>query len=203
MKKITLAITGASGAQYGFRLLQVLLDQGCEVHLLISAAARQVCALEMLIDLPNEDKAILDYVAKKFQCDTTRLHLYSEKQWVAPVASGSNAPEAMIVCPCSSGTLSAIATGASDNLIERAADVMLKEQKKLILVHREMPLSVIHLEHQLTLGRLGVVIMPASPGFYHQPDSISDLIDFVVARILDHLAIEHQLMQRWGADKNA
>ena len=203
MKKITLAITGASGAQYGFRLLQVLLNQGCEVHLLISAAARQVCALEMSIDLPNEDKAILDYVAKKFQCDTTRLHLYSEKQWVAPVASGSNAPEAMIVCPCSSGTLSAIATGASDNLIERAADVMLKEQKKLILVHREMPLSVIHLEHQLTLGRLGVVIMPASPGFYHQPDSISDLIDFVVARILDHLAIEHQLMQRWGADKNA
>ena len=203
MKKITLAITGASGAQYGFRLLQVLLDQGCEVHLLISAAARQVCALEMSIDLPNEDKAILDYVAKKFQCDTTRLHLYSEKQWVAPVASGSNAPEAMIVCPCSSGTLSAIATGASDNLIERAADVMLKEKKKLILVHREMPLSVIHLEHQLTLGRLGVVIMPASPGFYHQPDSISDLIDFVVARILDHLAIENQLMQRWGADKNA
>ena len=202
MKKITLAIAGASGAQYGFRLLQVLLDQGCEVHLLISAAAKQVCALEMSIDLPNEDKAILDYVAKKFQCDTTRLHLYSEKQWVAPVASGSNAPEAMIVCPCSSGTLSAIATGASDNLIERAADVMLKEQKKLILVHREMPLSVIHLEHQLTLGRLGVVIMPASPGFYHQPDSISDLIDFVVARILDHLAVEHQLMQRWGADKN-
>ena len=89
MKKITLAITGASGAQYGFRLLQVLLNQGCEVHLLISAAARQVCALEMSIDLPNEDKAILDYVAKKFQCDTTRLHLYSEKQWVAPVASGS------------------------------------------------------------------------------------------------------------------
>ena len=202
MKKITLAITGASGAQYGFRLLQVLLKQGCEIHLLISAAARQVCALEMSIDLPNEDKAILDYVAKRFQCDTTRLHLYSEKQWVAPVASGSNAPEAMIVCPCSSGTLSAIATGASDNLIERAADVMLKEQKKLILVHREMPLSVIHLEHQLTLGRLGVVIMPASPGFYNQPDSISDLIDFVVARILDHLAIEHQLMQRWGVDKN-
>ena len=202
MKKITLAITGASGAQYGFRLLQVLLKQGCEIHLLISAAARQVCALEMSIDLPNEDKAILDYVAKRFKCDTTRLHLYSEKQWVAPVASGSNAPEAMIVCPCSSGTLSAIATGASDNLIERAADVMLKEQKKLILVHREMPLSVIHLEHQLTLGRLGVVIMPASPGFYNQPDSISDLIDFVVARILDHLAIEHQLMQRWGVDKN-
>ena len=96
MKKITLAITGASGAQYGFRLLQVLLDQGCEVHLLISAAARQVCALEMSIDLPNEDKAILEYVAKKFQCDTTRLHLYSEKQWAAPVASGSNAPEAII-----------------------------------------------------------------------------------------------------------
>ena len=202
MKKITLAITGASGAQYGFRLLQVLLEQGCEIHLLISAAARQVCALEMSIDLPNEDKAILDYVAKRFQCDTTRLHLYSEKQWVAPVASGSNAPEAMIVCPCSSGTLSAIATGASDNLIERAADVMLKEQKKLILVHREMPLSVIHLEHQLTLGRLGVVIMPASPGFYNQPDSISGLIDFVVARILDHLGIEYQLMQRWGVDKN-
>lgn len=203
MKKITLAITGASGAQYGFRLLQVLLDQGCEVHLLISAAARQVCALEMSLDFPKNDDALLNYVAKTLQYDTTHLHVHSEKQWVAPVASGSNAPDAMVICPCSSGTLSAVATGASDNLIERAADVMLKEQKKLIMVHRETPLSVIHLDHQLSLARLGVVIMPASPGFYHQPDSISDLIDFVVARILDHLAIEHQLMQRWGADKNA
>ena len=117
---------------------------------------------------------------------------------MAPVASGSNAPRAMVICPCSTGTLSAIACGASNNLIERAADVMLKEQKKLILVSREMPLSTIHLENMLKLARMGCVMMPASPGFYQRPEQISDLIDFVVARILDQLQIEQQLMPPWG-----
>ena len=114
------------------------------------------------------------------------------------MASGSAAPKQMVVCPCSTGSLSAIANGASDNLVERAADVVIKERGQLILVPREMPLSSIHLEHMLKLSQMGVTIMPAAPGFYHQPKSISDLVDFVVARILDHLGLDQQLMARWG-----
>lgn len=117
---------------------------------------------------------------------------------MAPVASGSSAPRAMVVCPCSTGSLSAIATGASDNLIERAADVMIKEKRQLILVPREMPFSAIHLEHMLKLAQLGVTIMPANPGFYNQPQSVDDLVNFVVARILDHLNVEQDLVKRWG-----
>jgi 4-hydroxy-3-polyprenylbenzoate decarboxylase len=128
------------------------------------------------------------------------LQVFGREQWMAPVASGSHAARAMVICPCSSATLSAVAHGASRDLIERAADVMIKEQRQLILLHREMPVSAIHLENMLTLARLGVTLMPASPGFYHRPDSIDGLIDFVVARILDHLRVEHSLVPRWGAD---
>jgi 4-hydroxy-3-polyprenylbenzoate decarboxylase len=117
---------------------------------------------------------------------------------MAPIASGSNTAEAMVVCPCSSATLSAIAHGTSGDLIERAADVMLKEQRKLILVNREMPLSAIHLDNMSKLAHLGVTIMPACPGFYHRPEKIQDLVDFVVARVLDHLHVAHQLIPRWG-----
>ncbi len=120
------------------------------------------------------------------------------EQWTAPVASGSGAPSAMVVCPCSTGTLSAIACGASDNLIERAADVALKEGRKLVLVPRETPFSAIPLENMLKLARLGVTIMPAAPGFYHQPESVEDLVDFMVARLLDHLGVEQTLVKRWG-----
>ena len=115
-----------------------------------------------------------------------------------PIASGSNAPRAMVICPCTSGTLSSIATGASRTLIERGADVVLKEQRKLILVIRETPFSIIHLENMLTLARAGAVIMPANPGFYNQPKSIADLVDFMVARVLDHLGIDNELMERWA-----
>lgn len=204
MKAITLAITGASGAQYGLRLLEVLMAADVEVHLLISDAAREVIALETDLDiLPTGDAELAEYFAARFDVGPHQLHLYGRKQWGASVASGSNAPNAMVICPCSSGTLSAVATGASNNLIERAADVMLKERKQLIILHREMPLSTIHLEHLLKLSQLGAVVMPASPGFYHKPQSVSDMIDFVVARILDHLGVDQTLMARWGANANS
>ncbi len=204
MKAITLAITGASGAQYGLRLLEVLMAADVEVHLLISDAAREVIALETDLDiLPTDDAELAEYFAARFDVGPHQLHLYGRKQWGASVASGSNAPNAMVICPCSSGTLSAVATGASNNLIERAADVMLKERKQLIILHREMPLSTIHLEHLLKLSQLGAVVMPASPGFYHKPQSVSDMIDFVVARILDHLGVDQTLMARWGANANS
>jgi 4-hydroxy-3-polyprenylbenzoate decarboxylase len=124
--------------------------------------------------------------------------VFGRQQWTAPVASGSNAPEAMVVCPCTTGTLASIASGICQDLIDRAADVMLKEQRKLVLVVRETPLSAIHLEHMLKLARLGAVIMPASPGFYFGPRSLEDLVDFMVGRVLDHLGITHRLTPRWG-----
>ncbi len=123
------------------------------------------------------------------------------QQWFSPVASGSNAPRAMVICPCSTGTLAAVAQGMANNLIERAADVMLKERRQLILVPRESPYSEIHLTQMLTLTRMGAVILPASPGFYHQPQQIEDLIDFIVARILDHLQLDHQLIRRWSGEE--
>ena len=126
--------------------------------------------------------------------------MFGPNAWFSPPASGSNAPQALVVCPCTSGALAAIAQGSADNLIERAADVAIKEGRKLILVPRETPLSAIHLENMLKLARLGVVILPPSPGFYHQPQRIEDLVDFVVARLLDHLGIEHQLVPRWAEE---
>lgn len=199
MKSITLAMTGASGAQYGLRLLQLLLRSSCQVHLLVSDAAQQVIDIETSLNLPAEQSQWADYFSVLYESAPEQLKIYRKQQWTASVASGSNAPNAMVICPCSSGSLSAIAQGASNNLIERAADVMLKERKPLIVVHREMPLSTIHLENMLKLARLGVTVMPASPGFYHQPQSIEDMVDFVVARILDHLDVEHNLFARWGS----
>ncbi len=195
---ITLALTGASGAQYGLRLLEVLLGKGVDVHLLMSDAAAEVIRLETDYELPGPIEARKRWVLDTFGGDPGRLHLYERSDWTSRVASGSNAPRAMVVCPCSSGTLSAIATGASNNLIERAADVMLKERKRLLIVHREMPLSAIHAAHLHTLASMGVTVMPASPGFYHRPQTVADLVDFVVSRILDQLDIDNTLMQRWG-----
>ena len=193
-----MAITGASGALYGIRLLELLLKADIHVYLMISAPAKVVIATETKIKLPSSVGAIAKYFTDKFSVSPQLLQVFKKDQWMAPVASGSNAPDAMVICPCSTGTLSAVANGASRSLIERAADVVLKEQKKLILVTREAPLSAIHLENMLKLSRLGVTILPASPAFYHQPQSISDLIDFVVARILDHLGVDQKLVPRWG-----
>lgn len=195
---ITLAFTGASGMRYGLRLLQQLIAADRTVELIVSSAAQVVFSMEEGLSLPGQPGEMQRFFSDRLQAAADQLRVYGRDQWSAPVASGSGANRAMVVCPCTSGTLAAIANGNSDNLLERAADVMLKEQRKLILVHRETPVSAIHLEHMLKLARLGVTILPANPGFYHQPQTIDDLVDFVVARILDHLDIEHTLVKRWG-----
>lgn len=197
-RQITLAFTGASGAPYGWRLLQCLLAQQVQVHLLISSAARVVFATEHNIKLSAAPDKCQAQLVELLQCPPHLLKVYGKDDWFSPVASGSAAPSQMVVCPCSTGSLAAIANGASENLIERAADVVLKERGQLILVVRESPLNAIHLEHMLKLARLGVTIMPAAPGFYHQPKGIEDLVDFMVARLLDHLELEQQLVPRWG-----
>jgi 4-hydroxy-3-polyprenylbenzoate decarboxylase len=195
---ITLAITGASGAQYGIRLLEVLLKAGQQVNLMISSAAQVVISTETTHKMGSRPEEIATYFNALYGSKSGQLQVFGKEQWMAPIASGSGVSRAMVVCPCSSATLSSIACGASNNLIERAADVVLKEQQKLILVTREMPVSAIHLENMLKLAKLGVAVLPASPGFYHQPRTIDDLVDFVVARIMDHLQIEHNLIPRWG-----
>ncbi len=191
-------MTGASGAPYGLRLLQCLLAQNCEVHFMISKAALMVVAMETELKLPEKIGALAAALHEHFKVDGSQLKVYGREDWTAPVASGSGAPQAMVICPCSTGTLSAIATGASNNLIERAADVALKERRQLIVVPRESPLSSIHLQNMLTLSQAGVTIMPASPGYYHKPAGIDDLVDFMVARVLDHLGLEQNLVPRWG-----
>ncbi|WP_333606609.1 flavin prenyltransferase UbiX [Arsukibacterium sp.] len=198
MKEITLAFTGASGAPYGWRLLQLLLSQGIRVHLLISSAARVVFATEHDVKLSASPDKCTEQLLVQFNCAPELLTVYGKDDWFSPVASGSAAPRQMVICPCSTGTVAAIASGASDNLIERAADVVIKEGGKLIIVPRESPLSAIHLENLLKLARIGVCIMPAAPGFYHQPKQISDLVDFMVARILQQLGLDQQLVARWG-----
>lgn len=200
-KTICLALTGASGMPYGLRLLDSLLAAGCSVQLLYSQAAQVVARQEMAVDLPSrpsEAKAAL--LARLPDADPARLAVYGREEWFAPVASGSNPPDAMIICPCSMGTLAAIAQGLADNLIERAADVVLKEGRKLVLVPRETPFSAIHLENMLRLSRAGAVILPPSPGFYQHPQSVQDIVDFVVARVLDQIGVPHALMQRWGEE---
>ncbi|MBV2193841.1 MAG: UbiX family flavin prenyltransferase [Azonexus sp.] len=200
-KTICLALTGASGMPYGLRLLDCLLAAGCKVQLLYSQAAQVVARQEMAVDLPSrpsEAKAAL--LARFPHADPDKLAVYGREEWFAPVASGSNPPDAMIICPCSMGTLAAIAQGLADNLIERAADVVLKEGRKLVLVPRETPFSAIHLENMLRLSRVGAVILPPSPGFYQHPQSVQDIVDFVVARVLDQIGVPHALMQRWGEE---
>ena len=197
IKRISLAITGASGVQYGLRLLELLLKADCHVDVMISKAAQLVIATETDLALPGRSSAQQDFLRQHFNADE-RLRVFGKEDWMAPVASGSGKYQAMVICPCSTGTLSAVATGASNNLIERAADVALKERRQLIMLLREMPLSEIHLNNMLTLTRMGAVIMPASPGFYHKPQSVQDMVDFVVARILDQLGIDQQLVSRWG-----
>lgn len=199
MKEISLAMTGASGAPYAHRLLQVLLDSEYHVHLMVSKAALMVASVEQDTQWPS-GHVKLEQVIREALSSRGRLSIYGKEDWTSPVASGSGAPSTMIICPCSTGTLASIASGQCDNLIERGADVVIKESGRLILVPRETPLSAIHLENMLKLSRLGVVILPASPGFYHQPTSISEMVDFVVARILKSAGIEQSLLKRWGRD---
>ncbi len=197
---IALAMTGASGVQYGLRLLDVLLASGHRVSLMLSKPARVVIAMETDLGLPSGGREIQAFFETRLGSKPGQLRLYGEKQWTSPLASGSGAPDAMVVCPCTTGSLAAIATGQSRTLIERAADVVLKERRKLVMVVRETPFSDIHLENMLRLSRMGVVIMPANPGFYHRPASVEDIVDFMVSRILEQLNIAHDLLPAWGGE---
>jgi 4-hydroxy-3-polyprenylbenzoate decarboxylase len=202
-RTITLAITGASGAQYGLRLRECLLAANCQVYLMISRAGEVVIRTETDLVLPEtsadtDNNEQLSILKERFGAREGQLHLFSREDWFAPVASGSSSPASMVICPASGGTLSSIAHGASNNLIERAADVALKERRQLIVVSREAPYSQIHLENMLKITQMGAVVIPASPGFYQEPKTINDLIDFIVARILDQLNIEQTVLPRWG-----
>ncbi|HYN79515.1 MAG TPA: flavin prenyltransferase UbiX [Lamprocystis sp. (in: g-proteobacteria)] len=199
-RTITVAITGASGVQYGLRLVDCLVQAGHRVYLLISQAGQIVMQMEAGLDAPARPREAEVFFTGYFHALPGQLRVFGRQEWTAPVASGSNPPEAMVVCPCTTGTLAKIAGGISTDLIDRAADVTLKEGRKLILVVRETPLSVIHLENMLRLARAGAVIMPANPGFYFNPTHIDEVIDFMVARVLDHLRVEHQIGCRWGED---
>jgi len=214
-KTIVLGITGASGSAYAVRLAQVLLQAGCDLHIVASDAARQVAVQELGTPLPKENastdawmsflKTAFDHVpasqwgfAKSELPNNASIAVHSFRNYAAGIASGSFLTGGMVVCPCSMGTVSSIACGTSTNLIQRAADVHLKERRPLILVPRETPLGLIALQNMTTLTIAGATVMPAMPGFYQNPACIADLVDFVVARICDHLKVAHSLIPRWG-----
>lgn len=195
---VAVAFTGASGMPYGVRLVEQLLAHGRTVWLLYSRVAQIVARQEMELDLPARAAEVEVMLTRRFGAAEGQLRVFGREEWFAPLASGSNPADAMVVCPCTMGTLASIAAGLSQNLIERAADVSIKERRPLVLVPRETPFSAIHLENMLKLARLGVTILPPSPGFYTHPKTVDDMVDFVVARVLDQLGVEHALMQRWG-----
>jgi flavin prenyltransferase len=226
-QNIVVAITGASGATYAIRLMEVLAAAGCDVHLTISAAAQTVLKqeLDLTVDLENFNPSMLMLdtgpTPKDTKLQTIRsmagissdssnvlavgsgepgeFHYHHYRDFLAPIASGSYTTDGMVICPCSSGTLSAIVHGTSTNLIQRAAEVHLKERRKLILVPRETPLSLVMLDNLRRAAEAGAIILPAMPAFYHGVKSIGDLVDFIVARICDQLGIENSLIQRWGS----
>ena len=197
-RPVIMAITGASGAPYAVRLLEALVERERPVSLIVSDHGLRLLQTEM---------AITSVDALRGRVGGERwdafVRVYDDRDRGAAPASGSSLSAGMVICPCSMGTISAIAVGASRSLVERAADVVLKERRRLIVVPRETPYSAIHLENMLTLTRAGAVVMPASPGFYHRPSSVDDLVAFVVARILDHLGVEHDLVPRWGGEPGA
>ncbi|MDQ5911591.1 MAG: Flavin prenyltransferase UbiX [Pseudomonadota bacterium] len=202
-RPIILGMTGASGADYGLRLLYCLLEAGQPVQLLLSKAAQIVISMETDLRLPGRARDIQQVLTEHYRCAAGQLRVYGQDEWTAPPASGSALAQAMVVCPCTTGALAAIANGNSDNLLERAADVSLKEGRRLILAVRETPLSVIHLENMLRLARAGAIILPTNPGFYYRPATAAELVDFIVARILDQLGIAHTLLPRWGEDADS
>ena len=195
---ITLALTGASGMPFGLRLLECLVAARCRVYLLYSSAAQIVAKQECALTIPTQPREAARMFGERFGAADGQIEVFAREDWNAPIASGSSAADAMAICPCTVGTLGAIAAGLADNLIERAADVMLKERRRLVLVPRETPLSTIHLTNMLKLAQAGAVILPPAPGFYNDPQSITDIVDFVVARVLDQLGVPHALQPRWG-----
>ncbi len=200
MKPIAVALTGASGMPYAVRLIKELILQEPLIYVMVSQAANTVIRMETDLKLGTSSDETETNLCDHFNAKPGHIKVFSKNQWTAPIASGSNPPRAMVVCPCTMSTLAAIANGLADNLMHRAADVVIKEGKKLILVPRETPYSAIHLENMLKLARLGVSIIDANPAFYQKPKKIDDLVDFVVARILDHLELEHDLLPPWQAD---
>jgi 4-hydroxy-3-polyprenylbenzoate decarboxylase len=192
-----MAVTGASGAPYAVRLLECLVAAEQPVSLIVSDHGLRLLSTEM---------GIASVAALRERVGSTAwdgvVRVYDDRDRGAAPASGSSLSAGMVICPCSMGTISAIAVGASRSLIERSADVVLKERRRLVVVPRETPYSAIHLENMLTLTRAGAVVMPASPGFYHRPSSVDDLVSFVVARVLDHLEVTHTLVPRWGGEQS-
>ena len=199
---VTLALTGASGMPYGLRLLECLLAADCRVFVVYSSAAQIVAKQECDLVLPAQPREAARALGARFGAREGSLSVFGHEDWMAPIASGSNPADAMAICPCTMGALGAIAGGLADNLIERAADVMLKERRPLVLVPRETPLSAIHLENMLKLARAGAAIVPPAPGFYDRPRDVADLVDFVVARVLDQLGVAHRLGPRWGEGRD-
>ncbi|MEG3639945.1 UbiX family flavin prenyltransferase [Magnetococcus sp. PR-3] len=195
---VLVALTGASGAIYGLRLIERLLAEGQRVNVVITRAAQDVITHEVGLELREENADLQARLDAHFPNAGGRLKYLRRDDWFCPEVSGSSGNRPMVICPCSMGTLAAIANGLSDNVIERAADVALKERRKLILVPRETPLSEIHLENMLKLTRMGAVMMPAMPGFYHGVQSVDDMVDFIVARIMDHLGVPMRQTPRWG-----
>ena len=195
--RIFLGITGASGARYAARLLEVLTEADCEVGVCASAAGLEVIATELYGDARlSRDETI----ARFTEHARGEVTVYDPQDWRAPYASGSAQVDAYVICPCSMGTLGTIASGAMSNLIHRAASVALKEDRRLVLMPRETPLSTIHLENMLTVRRAGATVLFLAPGFYHGAQSLDDLVDFMVARALDQLGLENALIRRWGTD---
>jgi len=195
---VTLGMTGASGAQYGLRLIECLVQADYTVYVMFTKAAQIVVGSETDCKLPGRTAEQTRHLTALYKARDGQIRVFGDEEWSSPVASGSGAPHRMVVCPASMATVSAIATGASENLLERAADVVIKERGNLVIVPRETPFSAIHLENMLKLSRLGVTILPANPGFYNRPVQVEELVDFIVARVLDQLDIEHDLMRRWG-----
>lgn len=185
---------------YGLRLLECLIRAGEPVWLVYSQVAQIVAHQEMGLRLPTQPREAQRYFSELYGATEGQLRVFGRDDWYAPLASGSNAPRAMVICPCSMGTVASIAAGLADNLIERAADVVLKERRRLVIVPRETPFSTLHLENMLKLSRNGAVILPANPGFYLRPQSVNELVDFIVARVLDHLDIDNDLVRRWSDD---
>jgi len=199
-RTVTIGMTGASGAQYGLRLVECLLQADWTVYLTFTRAAQIVIGSETDCRLPGRTAEQTRHLTALFKAREGQLRVFGDEEWTSPLASGSGAPRKMVVCPATMATLSAIANGASENLLERAADVVIKERGDLVIVPRETPFSAIHLENMLKLARLGVSILPANPGFYNRPTKVDELVDFIVARVLDQLGVAHRLSRRWGHD---
>jgi 4-hydroxy-3-polyprenylbenzoate decarboxylase len=197
-KTIAVGLTGASGIHYGLQVVRSSIAADVRVYLLVSQAAQVVLRMEADLDVPSRPADAERFFTDYFDAAPGQIRVFGRQQWTAPVASGTNPPDAMTICPCTTGTLASIAAGLSQDLMDRAADVVLKEGRKLILVIREMPFTAVHLENMLRLARAGAVIMPANPGFYFRPQRIEDIYDFVAARVLDHLGVPHGLTARWG-----